>query len=92
MEQRMQRSQEDLLKRLGEARTLSGDRQNAALFDVLQQMMREQAELQRYLVQSRSVWTGDVGDEVQQDGDQDMDAPATDTRAPNNNNNNNTDR
>jgi hypothetical protein len=60
MEQRMQQSQQDLLKRLGEARQLSGERQTNALFDVIQQMMKEQAELQRYLSQSRAVWTGDV--------------------------------
>ena len=32
MEQRMQRSHEDLLKRLGEARQLSGERRADALF------------------------------------------------------------
>lgn len=60
MEQRMQRSQTDVLKRLGEARQLSGERQTAALFDVLQQMLRDQADLQRYLTQSRTLWTGDI--------------------------------
>ncbi len=64
MEQRMQRSHEDLLKRLGEARQLSGERQTTALFDVIQQLLREQAELQRYLVQSRTAWTGDLDSEA----------------------------
>lgn len=76
MEQRMQRSQEDLLKRLGEARQLSGERQTTALFDVIQQMMKDQADLQRYLIQSRTMWTGDLdlGEGTPVEGDQ----PVTD--------------
>jgi len=60
MEARMQRSHENLLKRLGEARQLSGERQTAALFDVLQQMLKDQADLQRYLAQARGAWSGDL--------------------------------
>jgi hypothetical protein len=60
MEQRMQRSHDDLLKRLGQARQLSGQRQTDALFEVIQQMLQDEADLQRYLVQSRTAWTGDV--------------------------------
>ena len=69
MEQRMQRSQEDLLRSLGEARRLSGTRQTEALFDVIQGMMREQAELHRYLTQSRTAWTGDLSPEDPSDGE-----------------------
>lgn len=78
MEQRMQRSQEDLLKRLGEARQLSGERQSTALFDVIQQLLKDQADMQRYLVQSRTTWTGDFDD-----ADVDPEAPAVDEPAPN---------
>lgn len=69
MEQRMQRSQEELLRSLGEARRLTGTRQNEALFDVLQGMLREQAELQRYLIQARTAWTGDLTPVDQSDGE-----------------------
>lgn len=62
MEQKMQRSHDDVLKRLGEARRLTGERQTNALFDVIQQMLRDQEDLQRYLVTSRAAWTGDIGD------------------------------
>lgn len=60
MEQRMERSSRDLLRRLGEVRQLSGERQHTALMDLLQQMLQEQAELQQYLVQTRTAFTGDV--------------------------------
>jgi hypothetical protein len=77
MEQRMQKSHEDLLKRLGEARQLSGERQTTALFDVMQQILRENAELQKYLVQSRTAWTGDLDS----NDSEEPEAPA-ETRAP----------
>lgn len=70
MEQRMQRSQETLLKSLGEARRLSGPRQTEALFDVIQQMLRDQAELQRYLAQSRTAWSGDIALDETEDGEE----------------------
>lgn len=60
MEQKMLRSQEDLLKRLGEVRQLSGERQMNALFDLVQQMLKEHGEMAQYLVQARTVWTGDI--------------------------------
>jgi len=60
LEQRMERSNQELLKKLGDARQLTGERQNAALLDVLQMMLRENMELQKYLVQSRSSFTGDI--------------------------------
>lgn len=66
MEQRLEKSNQDLLKRLGEARQLSPDRQGPAVMDVLQQILRNQSELQQYMVQARTSWTGDVelGDEA----------------------------
>lgn len=60
LEQRMARSNQDLLKRLGEVRTLTPERQSAALFDLVQQMLQDQAETHQYLVLSRSAWTGDL--------------------------------
>lgn len=72
MEQRMARANEEQLRRLGEIRTLPADRQNAALYDLLQQVLRDQAETQRYLVASRSLWTGDVSSS----GEMDQAAPS----------------
>lgn len=60
LEARMSQSNQALLKRLGEVRTLAPDRQNAALMDLLQQFLLDQAQLQRYLVQARSAWTGEL--------------------------------
>jgi hypothetical protein len=60
MEQRLARNNQDLTKRLGEARALTGERQMAATFDILQQMLKEQAALNSYLVRARTAWTGDV--------------------------------
>ena len=59
MEQRLDQSNQDLLKRLGQIRSLSGERQNAALLDLLQQMLRDNVDMHRYLVQSRMTWSGD---------------------------------
>jgi len=62
MERRMKTSQENLLKRLGEVRQLTPERQSAATFDLIQQMLKDNADMQQYLVQSRSLWTGDLDD------------------------------
>ena len=59
MEQRMQRSNQELLRRLGEARSLSGDRQSNAVMELLQQFLADQADVQRYLIQARAAWSGD---------------------------------
>ncbi len=59
MEARMDKSNQDVLRRVGEARQLTGERQNRALLDLLQSMVQDRSDLQRYLVQSRSTWTGD---------------------------------
>lgn len=60
MEQRMATKNQELLRKLGEARQLTGEKQNAAVLDVLQQVLLEHGQLQQYLVQSRTAWTGDL--------------------------------
>lgn len=60
MEQRMEQTNKDLLRRLGEARQLTGERQSAAVLDILQQVLREREEMQKYLVFSRTGWTGEM--------------------------------
>jgi hypothetical protein len=60
MESRMNLSNQALLKRLGEVRTMPPEKQNAALADVIQQMLLDQGQMQKYLVQARTAWTGEV--------------------------------
>ncbi|MGE3109489.1 MAG: hypothetical protein AB7G11_10525 [Phycisphaerales bacterium] len=60
MERKMQQSQEELLKRLGEVRSISGERQQHALYELLQTLIQNQAELNEYLIAVRSSWTGEV--------------------------------
>lgn len=60
LEQRSERAHQELMKRLGEIRQMSPERQSAATMDLLQQMLKAQAEMQQYLVSSRSLWTGDI--------------------------------
>jgi hypothetical protein len=60
MEQRLALSNQDLSRRLGEIRELTGERQTAATYDLLQQMLKEQAAMSRYLVRARTAWTGDI--------------------------------
>ena len=60
LEARLAASNQMLLKRLGEVRTLPIEKQNAALADVVQQMLMEQAQMQKYLVLARTAWTGDL--------------------------------
>lgn len=77
MEHRLQQSNDDLLRRLGEARQMTGERQTNALFDVVQQLLQEQENLRMYLVQSRTAWTGDIEDEMDEPG-----RPDTNPRDP----------
>ncbi|MFA6044059.1 MAG: hypothetical protein WC718_03665 [Phycisphaerales bacterium] len=75
MEEKMNESNQALLKRLGEVRAMAPERQTAATMDLLQQILRNQTEMNQYLVNQRSLWTGDVqmpGDEngSQRDGTQ----------------------
>lgn len=60
MEGKLTRANEDLLKRLGDVRSLPAERQNGALYDLLQQMIRDNATLHQYLVQSRTAWSGEL--------------------------------
>ncbi|MCX5689587.1 MAG: hypothetical protein NTV94_07355 [Planctomycetota bacterium] len=60
MEQRSEQSNLLLLKRLGEIRRMSPDRQSESTMDLLQQMLKSQTDMQQYLVSSRALWTGDV--------------------------------
>ena len=69
----MSQSSEDLLRRLGEARQLSGARQNEAILDILQRVLQEHQEMQRYLAMARATWAGE--DELPSS------APATDAPA-----------
>ncbi len=66
MEQRMNTNNATLTKRLGEIRSMTPERQNAAMFDLVQQMLMEQAQLNQYLVQARTAWTGDLTNGTQQ--------------------------
>lgn len=59
MEQRMARDNAEMLRRIGEARQMTGEKQSKAVLDILQQMAQDQAELQRYLVATRTAWAGD---------------------------------
>ena len=64
METRMDRSSADLMRRLGEARQLSGSRQTTAVMEILQQILQDQAELRQYLTESRTMLTGDFETEL----------------------------
>jgi len=60
MEQKFEQSNQMLLKRLGEIRQLSPERQSAQTLDLLQQILKSQSEMHQYLVSSRALWTGDI--------------------------------
>lgn len=59
MEQRLEKGNQDLMKRLGDVRSMPADRQNAALLDVLQQVLIQHQTMQQYLVAARTGWSGD---------------------------------
>lgn len=60
IEQRLLRTQQDMLKRLGDVRQLSGERQLTGLFDLVQEMLKQHGELTQYLIQSRTAWSGEL--------------------------------
>lgn len=60
LEERMSRSNEAMLKRLGEIRQMSSDRQLGVTLELMQQMLQSQSELMEYLAQSRTAWSGDI--------------------------------
>ena len=59
-EQRMLRTNTEMTRRLGEIRQMSPERQGAATLDLLQQILQDQAALQRYLTQARTAWSGQL--------------------------------
>ena len=85
MEGKLTRANEDLLKRLGDVRSLPAERQNAALYDLLQQMIRDNATLHQYLVQSRTAWSGELDFPQETDPDRERRSNPTsnsDTQTP----------
>ncbi len=64
-EQRFSTAGEEQLRRLGEIRGMSGERQTAALLDLMQQVLITNRELHQYLTRSRSTWSGEFGDREQ---------------------------
>lgn len=72
MEERLDKSNADLMKRLGDVRTMAPEKQNAALMDLMQQVLMQQKMLHQYLVTARTGWTGD------------FDMATADTRKPGN--------
>ncbi|MFO0830947.1 MAG: hypothetical protein U0637_03780 [Phycisphaerales bacterium] len=60
MEQQFETRRTDLMRRLGDARAMTGERKLDALADVLQQVILDQEQMHQYLVASRSAWTGDM--------------------------------
>jgi hypothetical protein len=62
LERSMTERNQRLTQRLGSIRQLPADRQNAAVMDLLQDILQENAQLQEYLVQSRTLVTGDLGE------------------------------
>ncbi len=59
-EQRFTQTTDEHLRRLGEVRGMTGERQTAALLDLVQQLLISNKEFQQYIVRSRSLWTGDM--------------------------------
>ncbi len=62
LERSMAERNQRLVQRLGAARQLPPDRQGAAVMDLLQDILQENAQLQQYLSQSRTMMTGDLAD------------------------------
>lgn len=66
----LQRNQ-DLLRRLGDARAMSGDQRVDALAAVIQETLLEQERVLRYLADARGAWAGDglASDSLEDDDD-----------------------
>lgn len=60
MERRMEESNREIMRKLSDARSLTGQQQNQAVLDILQQIVQEHQSLHQYLVQARTGWTGDL--------------------------------
>lgn len=74
-EQRFGAACEDQLRRLGEIRGMSGERQTAALLDLLQQVLITNRDLHQYLVRSRSAWSGEMPVREQSTGESPRNTP-----------------
>lgn len=88
LERRMEDNNRELMRKLSEARSMTGAQQNQAVLDILQQMLQEQQQLHQYLVQARTGWTGDIEgigsmDSIQRDGT-DQQRRTTDPSRPSN--------
>ncbi|HEX2839507.1 MAG TPA: hypothetical protein VHN77_15425 [Phycisphaerales bacterium] len=69
MEQQFEIRRTELLRRLGEARAMTGERKLDALADVLQQVLLEQEQVNQYLIAMRTAWTGDMSPEENTDAE-----------------------
>ena len=69
MEQQFETRRTELLRRLGEARAMTGERKLDALADVLQQVLLEQEQVNQYLIAMRTAWTGDMSPEETTDAE-----------------------
>lgn len=69
-ERNMSETNRDLMRKLSEARSLTGPQQNQAILDLMQQILQEHQSLHEYLVAARTGWTGDLEsmDSMQRDG------------------------
>lgn len=61
IEQQFTTANQQLLKQLGQARQLTGDRRSEAMGEIMQSMLLQQQQLQQYLVDLRTSVTGDLG-------------------------------
>jgi len=61
LERSMAERNQRLVQRLGALRQLPADRQGGATLDLLQDILQENAQLQQYLSQQRTLFTGDIG-------------------------------
>jgi len=62
LERSMAERNKKLVERLGALRQLPAERQNGAVMDLLQDILQENAQLQQYLSQSRTLITGELAD------------------------------
>jgi hypothetical protein len=60
LEQQLSISNQELVRRLGAARQLSGERQTTAMFDIMQQILQNNAQMNQYLAQARMGWAGEL--------------------------------
>ncbi len=60
MEDQFEARRTELLRRLGEARAMTGDRKLDALADVLQRVILDQQQMQQYLIEARTTWSGEA--------------------------------